>query len=121
MEIKKTASGKKVLRMSRKEWEKIGQLGGFDVDPFDNPDNYTGRHSIETEVVIDGKPVPVIVGFDAHPAMREPHGELTPSEIELVGVWGMKPDGSMGDSVWDLLGDEQLEALIRQIDEESRV
>ena len=35
--ITKTASGKKTLRMSRREWEKIGRIAGFDTEPFDNP------------------------------------------------------------------------------------
>lgn len=115
MKMKKTASGKKLV-ISRNEWETIGRIAGFLEE---NPDDYMGRHSHETEVEIDGKPVPVVVGFDAYPATREPHGELTPAQIEIVDIWGFDPSspGRVGDSVMDLLGENQIEAVRREIEQ----
>jgi len=127
MQIKKTASGRKKLIISRSEWEKIGKLGGF--MGVDDPDDYTGRHSYDTEVVIDGKPVPVRVGFDAHPAseapqesMGQPLGEREPAGIDIVGVWGINPNDPhrLGDSVMDLIGGEQLRSIEREILESAR-
>ena len=120
MQFLKTASGKKKLQISRKEWEKIGKIAGF----MDTPDDYSGRNSYDTEVVIDGKQVPVRVGFDAHPgynapkeSLGQPLGENEPANIEIVDIWGINPSdpNQTGDSVMDLLGDAQIEAVRREI------
>ena len=120
MQIQKTASGKKMLRMSRKEWEKIGKIGGY----MDSPDDYMGRHSHDTEVVIDGKPVPVRVGFEANAAQKAPReslgqplGEDEHPSINIVGIWGVNPSDphKNGDSVMGLLGEAQLADIEREI------
>ena len=120
MQFLKMASGKKKLQISRKEWEKIGKIAGF----MDTPDDYSGRKSYDTEVVIDGKPVPVRVGYDARPgynapreSLGQPLGEDEPAGIEIVDIWGVDPSNpnQTGDSVMDLLGTAQIETLRREI------
>lgn len=122
MQVKKYASGKKVLKMTRSEWERIGKKAGFMDDP--GIDDYMGRHSYDTEVVIDGKSVPVRVGFDAHPgyeapreSLGQPLGENEAPGIEIVGIWGINPADPhrTADSVMDLLGDNQIEQIKREI------
>jgi len=123
MQMQKNASGKKMLKMSRAEWERIGRIARFMEN---DPDDYMGQHSFDTEIIIDGKPVPVRVGFDAHVALQAPReslgqplGEDEPSGIEIVGIWGIDPSdpNRTGDSVMNLLGNNQIEEIRRKIEE----
>jgi len=121
MHITKFASGRQTLKLSRSDWEKIGKLAGF-MDDDGGIDSHMGQFNHDSSVVIDGKDVPVIVGYEGHAgstgrreSLGQPLEEDEGQSIEIVDIRGVNPDGSLGDSVMDLLGDSQIMALEREI------